>query len=271
MLGFNRLYSFAVAAALVLPGSAACQQGAPASSSLGLALGVSDFHQRDDVLSPVAFRGAIATADASFERRAGRMLIAFDGSYGVGHTNSDVMPRDVRQHVGRFSVTVVRALGAQPGGNGLTLFAGGGFSSVGSVTDVFARDATTHYQYWDWSYYWAHSLDLAARAELADSRRTVGLHATASVLRLVSRPNNGKDYNAENARVSEAWARSVVRGSPEYVWNRPVVFAEAEFKQRLGSRLQLRVAYDFSFASSARPQPIGVYMNRFLLGLVRAM
>ena len=33
MLGFNRLYSFAVAAALVLPGSAACQQGAQATST----------------------------------------------------------------------------------------------------------------------------------------------------------------------------------------------------------------------------------------------
>ena len=269
MMISTRLLSFAVAAALLLPGTAACQR---ASTTVGLSLGVTDYHQRDVSLSSAAFRGAIASAEATFERRAGRTLLAFDGSYGEGHIGSDALPRDVRQHAGRFSLALLRAVRVSDlDGRGLTLLAGGGVSSLGSVTDVFARDAATGYAYWDWSYFWAHSLDLAGRAQLSGSRRSLALHVTASATRLVSRPNNGKDYNAENARVSESWPRSILRGSPEYAWNHPVVFARGEYRQRLGPRLQLQATWAFTFASTTRRQPIGVYANRLLLGLLRTL
>ncbi len=269
MIHMSRLYPFAAVAVLGIPGPAACQQTATATAMVGVSIGVSDFHEHDDELSPITYRGAVPFAGASYERRTARTVLAFEGSYGLGHTNSDVLPRDVQQHLAHISVTVLGALRSPADGQGLTVFAGGGVSTLGAVTDLIARDARTNYSYRDWSYYWAHSVDAAGRAELTRGRSSLAVAVRASLFRLEARPNNGKDYNAENARISDSWPRSLLRGSPSYAWDRPVVSAQGEFRQRLGRRLLLRAAYDFTYASSARPQPIGLYMNRVQVGLLR--
>ncbi len=272
MISMSRWYPFAVVAVLGIPSTAACQESAPASSTVGISLGVSDFHEHDDNLSPITYRGSIPSLGATYERRGARTLVAFEATYALGHTNSEVLPRDVQQHVAHVSFTVLRALGApKPNGRGLTFFLGGGASTLGAVTDLIARDAATNYSYRDWSYFWAHSLDLAARAELRRGPRSVALQVSGSVFRLDARPNNGKDYNAENARVTDSWPRSLLGGSPRYAWDRPVLSARAEYRQRLGRRLQLWAACDFTYAASARPQPVGLYMNHLQLGLLRGL
>ena len=272
MIAYRWVVSTVVAVAIVLPGRCAAQQPGAATAVLGVAVGTGDFHQRDDYVAPVTFHGAILSTSALFERRSGRTLVGVEGHFGLGHTNSSLLPRDVHQHVAQLSFAVLHELtSVQPPAHGLALFAGGGVSTFGGITDVVARDATTGYSYRDWSYYWSHSVDVAVRAELSASRRTLAVRVTAPVFRLVARPNNGKDFNGDNAWVSRSWPRALTRGRPEYAWDRPVLFAQTELRQSLGGRLQFRAAYDFTYASSDRPLPLGMYMNRFLVGMVRRM
>lgn len=255
---------------LALTRPARGQESVPAGRALGLSLGLADWHQRDDYLSPVIYRGALPSVGALLEVQSGRLLYALRGEYAAGRTNSAVLPRDVRQHEARVSLALLRAFRSAPGDRpGFAVFAGGGLSSFGGVTDIHARDAATNYTYWDWSWYWSHSVDLVARADFSARTRRVGVQVTAPALRLVSRPNNGKNYNRDNEWVSDAWPRALTRGRPEGMWQRPVLFGEVDYRQQLGRRLQLRLAYEVTYASSARPARLGMYMNRFSLGLVR--
>ena len=263
------LSALTLAAGLALPGRAAGQQREHAASGLGLAIGIADFHQRDEYVSPVTFRAAIVAANALFEKRSTRMLHSIEASFSVGHPNSATLPRDDQQRVGRLAYSLLRALGDPERRDGrLVLFLGGGLSTFGEVTVLDASDATWNYTYRDWSWYWAHSVDLAARLEYAAAARSAAVRLATPAVRLVSRPNNGKDFNAGNERVSREWLRGLAGGKLTYPWNGPMLVGETDYRQRMSARLQLRAAYDFTYASSDRPRALAMYMHQLLVGFL---
>lgn len=267
----DRAAAFALAVSVLFPLSALAQQATAPRRVLAVELGRSGFHQRDQNLSPVTFRGGLPSVGVALEARATRTTRAFAASYGAGHINSAVLPRDVYQHVARASLTFLRELSsAGSAGDGFSFLAGGGLSSFGAITDLRAIDVATGYSYRDWSWYWSHNLDVAARAQVSLGGRTLALQVSAPVVRLVSRPNNGKDYDGDNAWVSASWPRALLHGKPEYFWSRPALAGEAEIRQRLGAHLQLRATYEFTYASAERPAPFGMYMNRITVGLARS-
>ncbi len=267
----ERIATFALAASLLVPFAARAQEATVSRRVLAIELGRSGFHQRDQNLSPVTFRGGLLSGGVMLEARSATTLWGFAASYGAGHINSAVLPRDVYQHVARASLTFLREVkpaGSQ--GDGLSFFAGGGLSSFGAITDLRATDPATAYSYRDWSWYWSHDLDVSGRAQLTTGGRTLALQASVPVVRLVSRPNNGKDYDGDNAWVSASWPRAMVRGKAEYFWSRPALAGEAELRQRLGPHVQLQAKYEFTYASAEKPVPFGMYMNRFMVGLARS-
>jgi hypothetical protein len=267
----DRAAAFALVVSVLFPLSALAQQATVSGRVLAVELGRSGFHQRDQNLSPVAFRGGLPSVGIMLEARATRAIWAFAASYGSGHINSAVLPREVYQHVARASLTWLRELSpARSTGDGFSFLAGGGLSTFGAITDLRAIDPATGYSYRDWSWYWSHNLDMAARAQLSLGGRTLALHVSAPILRLVSRPNNGKDYDGDNAWVSASWPRALLHGKPEYFWSRPAFSGEADIRQRLSGRLQLRATYSFTYASAERPAPLGLYMNRITVGLARS-
>ena len=264
-----RLVPLALLGSLAVPHAARCQSGSRAASAVGLSLGLTGFHQRDEYLSPVTYGGTILSAALTYERRAARSLFTAEVTFAQGAINSAALPRDVIQHVGRVAVAQLGALGgADAGPRPLTVFVGGGLSSFGSITEFRATDPRSGYSYTDASWYWSHNLDLALRGEYRGRSRLFALTLTAPVVRLVSRPANGKFFNADNARVYDHWLNAMTGGRLELPWDDLALSGEAEYRQPLGHRLQLRAAYAFGCASSGRPLAMGMYMNRLLVGLL---
>jgi len=259
-------------AALALPAVVASQVPDRPEHAMGLAIGLSDFHQRDEYLAPVTYGGTILAGSALYERRHGRALLRVDAAATIGGTSAGALPRDARQYVARLSVTVLHALG-DPGAEGRrwTVYVGGALTTFGAICDFKATDTEYGYTYEDVSWYWSHSLDLALRAEYRRGARSVSLQLSSPALRLVSRPENGKEYNAANDRVTDSWPRAMLGGRLEFPWENALVFGQAEYRQRLGGRLQLRAAYDFTYAMSDRPLALGMYMNQLQVGLLWPM
>jgi len=263
------LASLAAAVAITLPARGSCQDAARPASALGFSVGVADFHQRDEYLAPAAYRGTDLAGSVLFERRTARTVLAIEATASVGGINSAALPRDVEQYVARLSVAVLRALGdPDRPGRRLTLYAGGGVSTFGAITDFKATDAVYGYSYGDMSWYWSHSADLRARAEYRTAARGLAIEVTSPMIRLVSRPENGKAYNARNERIIAAWPKAITGGRMEFVWSRLAVSGRVEYRQQLGGRTRVRVAYDFAYASSDRPLPLGMYLNQLVVGLL---
>ena len=265
----------ALALAAAAPAASSAQAPLPpASRALGLTFGVADFHQRDEYLAPATYAGAMLAAGIGYERRGARTLLDVEAAATFGRTDSPTLPRDVHQYTGRVAVTLLRALGAAGDtGRRLRLYAGGGLTALASVTDFKTRDlAYGGTSYGDASWYWSRSLDLVARAEYRLGRRAVALQLSVPALRLVSRPETGKFFPGGKPRVAASVLGAVVAGSPEAPWENPVLFGRAEVRQGLGGGggggLVLRAVYDFSYVSSDRPLPLGMYCNAFQVGVL---
>jgi len=259
------VHGLALSLALALPAAAAGQTPGRATTAFGLAAGVSDFHQRDEYLAPATYGGTLLAGSALFERRSDRALLRFDAAASIGRIDSDALPRDVHQYVARLSVTLLRALGApRAPGRGPQLLAGGALSAFGAMTDFKVADPSYGTTYHDVSWDWLRSLDLVLRAEQGSDTRRIAVQLAVPALRWVSRPPSGKDFDVEH----RTWGRALLGGRLEFPWDRAVVFGEVEYRQRVGDRVQLRVGYDFAYASSDRPLPLGMYVNMLQVGLL---
>jgi len=251
--------------ALALAAPAAAQTAGRVATAFGLAAGVADTHQRDEYLAPATYRGAVFAASALFERRSERTLLRFDLAASAGRINAEALPRDAHHYAIRLSGSLLRALGAPPApGRGLHLFAGGALSAFGAFTDFRVSDPVSGPTYNDVSWYWLRSLDLMLRAERGGDARRVSVQLSTPVVRWVSRPPDGKDFDV----AYRTWSRGLLGGRLEYPWSSTVVFGAVEYRQRLGGGVQLRAAYDFAYASADRPLPLGMYFNTLQLGVL---
>lgn len=262
------------AAALFLPVTALAQ-GAPArpaggvARSLGVTLSLTSVHMKDEYLSPLIYRGWIPSAAVSAWRSAASSRQELYLSFGVGHIDSHTLPRDVSEHLGELTYTYMRAVGtATAAGARTAIFVGGGVSSTMSFTDFDATDPSSGYTYFDRSWYWSHALNVEAEAEYrAGGRGRLVAHFSAPVVRLVSRPKNGHDFNASNARVIHGVLNAARPGPAVGLWQDPAMACRLAYRQRLGTRGSLEVGYAFAYATSSTPMALHMYTEGFHVGL----
>lgn len=244
------------------------QQRKESVPSVRFSLGVNDFHFRDDYLSPHTFSKAMFISGLSYQLRTQHYLHSVDLTYSYGHPNSKIQPRDVTANMGSLAYSVLREIASkQIAGNPLDLMVGAGVSAFISNTTFIAADKHYSYEFFDQSWYCSKSFNLLFRSEYQLSKQNgVSLQFTLPVFSFVSRPENGHSFNPDNAKVISNFLNSEDQGKPEFLWDNVALVVDLGFKQQLGNRCNLTIDYVFNYATSDRPLPLQMYMNRFLVG-----
>jgi hypothetical protein len=248
----------------------ACEQPQQESvHSLGFGIGINEFHARDEYLSPYIFSGTMFTSMLSYQLKTEHFRHAIVATYSTGHPNSDIQPREVTERIGSLSYSLARTLDVEyVAGNPLEVSLGTGISSFASHTTFDAIDVTSNYAYLDRSWYWSHSLNLLFRGEYQFAGHSgLSLQVTMPVFRLVSRPANGHEFNEKNAEVIDDFLKAAGKGTSEFFWDNLVLMCEVGYTQRISDHLGFRAGFQFDYTSSDRPLPLGMYMNRLLIGL----
>ncbi len=260
---------------VLFPLSAFCQNGQSAEPqqkepvhSLGFSIGVNDFHFRDEYLSPHIFSKAMFSSRLSYQLQAKQYLHSIDLSYSCGHPNSAIQPRNVSENIGSISYAISRIIDVEHiAGNPLKLSVGAGVSTFVVSTDFDAEDKRYSYVWNEQSWYCSNSLNLHLNGDYQLSNKTsLCMQFTLPVFLLVSRPEIGHNWNAENMKVIDNFLNVEVQGKPEFFWDNVVLAGELVYKQQLGDHYNLRLNYAFNYIASDRPLSLQMYMNRFLMG-----
>lgn len=256
----------------ILLGATAWSQSADTAGTppafLGVSLGASDFHVKDRYLSPFTYRGLLFASRLTCELPAVGALHSIEAAYATGSPASTLQTRELTEKIGEFSYTLrYNITGWTIGGRSLLLSAGGGLSSFVANTDFDTHDSFG-VLYHDQSWYWAHSLNAAARLEYsAWEGGAFTLDLTAPLFSLVSRPGNGHWMSNDNIRVGQNFLRAALNGQAVYPWDTFPVFARLSLRERVGDHVALRGSYRFNYASADAPVPMGMYANTFLAGM----
>ncbi|MDD5363489.1 MAG: hypothetical protein PHN88_15310 [Ignavibacteria bacterium] len=237
--------------------------------SLGLSLGLNNYHSRDEYLSPVIFSGNMFYSGLHYQLNTGRYMHNAEASYSFGNPDSDVQPRDVKEKIGYFSYSFVRLIGSeQLAGNPLEIRIGGGVSSFAAHTDFDAVDKTYNYTFYDRSWYWSHSVNLLFGSEYKLSgQNNISVQISLPVFSLVSRPREGHHFDRDNLIVYDNFLKAAARCSPEYLWDNFVIHFEAAYKQKLDENISVSLNYRFNYSSIDRPYNMRSYMNQFFAGI----
>lgn len=243
-------------------------QNTQSRRSVGLAAGVCDFHLLDQYLSPYIFSGSMFSSRLSFQLQARRILHRVDLSYSYGHPDSEIQPRDVTENIGYLSYSLSEAIDeAHIAGNPLILSFGAGVSFFISNTNFIGADKKYSYKWEEQSWYCSNSLDLHFNGEYQTSgKNSFFLQLTLPAWSLISRPENGHIYNAENRRVIFHFLNAELQGKPAFFWEQMAIKSEIGFRQLITSNCRLNLNYQFLYASSDRPMDLKMYMNQWMLG-----
>ena len=250
-----------------------CQEGQPKEQqksvhSLGISLGVNDFHFRDEYLSPHIFSKSSFSTQLSYQIRAKHYLHNIEVDFSTGHPNSEIQPRNVSENIGSVSYAISRVIDVEHiAGKPLELSLGAGVSSFIVSTDFVAEDKRYSYEWNEQSWYCSNSLGIHASGNYQISDKTgFSIQLALPVFSLVSRPENGHSFNAENAKVIDKFMNVELQGKPEFFWDNAALACELGYKQQLGKHCNLKLNYLFNYATSDRPAHLQMYMNRFLAG-----
>lgn len=258
---------------LFMYSAAFCQENQPnvqqkSVHSLGISLGVDDFHFREEYLSPHIFSKSLFSTQLSYQIRTKLYLHNIEVDFSTGHPNSDIQPRNVTENIGSVSYAISRVIDVEHiAGKPLELSVGAGVSTFIVSTDFVAEDKRYSYEWNEQSWYCSNSLNLHLDGKYQlSSKKSFSIQFTLPLFSLVSRPENGHGFNTENAKVIDHFLNVEVQGKPEFFWDNAALACELGYKQQLGNRCHLKLNYLFNYASSNRPAHLQMYMNRFMAG-----
>ena len=239
-------------------------------NTLGLSLGVNDFHIKDEYLSPNIFSGPMFSSKILFQHKTEETRHRVSLYFSAGQINSTDQPRDVKQYVGSIVYSYLHSIySLKVGENPLELFIGGGISSYMVHTNFKTTDINYDYTFFDQSWYWSHEADIYFRAEYSfGDRYSIAGEIGSPLAGIVSRPENGHYFNANNAKIINNFMNASIGGKPSFLWDNPVLFSEIEYRQRISLQLDLIFDYSFKFTSSNEPLPLRMYTNNAQAGIL---
>ncbi len=245
------------------------EPGGSPENSLGINIGLSDFHVKDAFLSPAVFSGTMFLSDLSYTLRAGSNLHSVEVSFTRGHPTSDIQPRDVTQYLGYVSYGFTHVVaGLDAWGHPLEISFGGGISTSLGNTDMYSVDTQANYVFADQSWYWSHAVNIEFRSDyMFSERRQLSARLSVPVVQLVSRPENGHYFNSSNIDVSRNFLNAAKQGRLKFPWNDVAAAAKLVYIQPVSESFNVLLTYDFRYFSADRPLGMGMYMNNFLAGI----
>ena len=240
--------------------------------SLGVSIGINDFHQLDKYLSPLIFNGINFASKISFQAKTKDNRHRIDGFFTIGTLNPDIQQREVTLKGGYISYSFVHSLHSwELAGHQLQLSIGPGISSYVMNTDFNTTDETGYITL-DQSWYWSHSFNLIFLGNyIFDKNKNISLQFTIPFAELVSRPENGHRLSQTNLDVVDKnFLNASKQGKLEYLWNNFVFFTDLEYHQSINNNFELGLGYRFGWVSSDKPASIlftSMYMNQLFAGI----
>jgi hypothetical protein len=250
-----------------------CQEEQPSAQqkpvhSLGISIGINDFHFRDEYLSPHIFSSILFSSAISYQFKAKQTLHRFNATFNTGHPNSTIQPRNVTENIGSLQYTISRVFDVEHiAGQPLELSLGAGVSTFIASTNFNAIDQRYNYVWNEQSWYSSNSLNLQFGGECQISdHNNLSIQITLPMFRLVSRPEIGHSFNAENDKVIQHFLNVESQGKPEWFWQNAIMACELGYRHQIGKFCSLKLNYLFNYVTSDRPLPLQMYMNRVLVG-----
>jgi hypothetical protein len=234
---------------------------------ISISSGIDDFHEKDEKLSNLIFRGICFSAKASYlyELSDSRHLI--NAHFSKGAINSDLKLNDeVRQITASLDYTYLRKISRfHIMGKNADLFLGGCLKSY-----LFEVLMTTSVPYYDIQYeeswYWSHSINFSLSGEYKlNELDKLSFWLNSPLMSLVSRP----DYSLSmrNYEVQKNFTGALAYGEMDFFWNNIVIDAEIKYNKEIASNVDLQATYEFSYTSTKISQMLRLYSNNLYLGV----
>lgn len=238
--------------------------------TIALSGGIADVGIRDEFVTPVVYRAPLLSLRLSLERRMRSGHQRLECRYAGGALESDILPRDVREHLAGVSWSRFWPVHAWPlpGAGMVALRAGGGVSTTFSDTDFRGPEGFSLVEVIDESWYWAHAVDFGlALAWTPDAgRSSVSVEAVSPIVRLVSRPDYAHSLARRNHDASGNFLRSALGGRLTPPWRDPSLTVGATGVRQIGDRLAIQAGWQLGWWSAESPQPLRLFSNDFLAG-----
>jgi len=240
------------------------RQNNQSTNSVGIGIGLNDFHSKDKYFSPYIYSGLDFSSRIFYRNASDNSRHAADMYFSTGGISSDEQPRDVTLYSWLISYAYTYTVHAlDVSGRPLELSLGGGLSTFGALINM-----PMGYNNGDASWYGAHNFNVHVRSDYRlGERSSLSLQLTTPIVRLVSRPKNGHSLAETNNW--DRWDENLP-SEVEFFWENLVLFSEIEYRHRLSDHVGLQGTYWFGYASSDRPAEllsINMYMNNFLVGI----
>ncbi|MEW6194984.1 MAG: hypothetical protein AB1521_07510 [Bacteroidota bacterium] len=236
---------------------------------LGGAIGLNDFHIKDEYLSPYPFGGIMFSSKLLFEAESESGKHALETYFSTGKIDSDEQPRNVTPTIVSLSYSYTHVIDNwEIAERSFKFSLGAGISSFVMNTDFVTESQAGVGEYYDQSWYWSHSLNFLAGGDYALSENKIlSAQLVLPFFRIVSRPYNGHWNNPKNSEIiSDNFLNAALDGRREFFWDNFVLYCAVEYKQKLKENIYLHGGYRFNFVSSGSPLPMNSYMNNFLIG-----
>ena len=269
------LLSIILLSIVCIPDKAVCQteqtlQSEQTQYSVGVGLGINDFHIKDEYVSPYPFRGGLFSSFLNFQARSGNNRHEVDIYFSTGRTNPEKQTFKSIEKMGSLSYSFMHQFGKwDVAGSPLGLFFGAGISSFAINSDLTTYSKLGEGSFHDHAWYWSHSFNIYASSNyILSESQTISFTLNLPFFEMVSRPENGHWMSSNNYNVMYNSFFNAVKGSKgEFLWDNFVVHCGITYSQKLNDRIALQGTYGFNYTSSDRPLQMGMYMNNLLIGI----
>ena len=239
--------------------------------SLGLNIGVNDFHFRDKYMTPYIFSGMIFSSGIQFKVSTENNRHIIRLLFSTGGISSDKQNRDVNPYIGNISYHFIHSIDHLPVfGKPLRFFLGAGISLFGNYTSFDANGQTAGSVSYDDTWYINESLNFCPAVEYVVGRgESITISFTLPVAGFIRRPENGHYFSSKNQEVIDNKLKVFTGGRLNFFWQNFALLSEAEYIFQVNNKIRLHGNYYFGYSGSDNPAEslsTGMYMNNFLVG-----
>lgn len=230
------------------------------TNSLSVSIGLSDFHVRDEIASPLTYGNRTLRLGIEYNAKKDlyRHIIELDGYYGLIYIRFPKYETENIRGSLRYSYLhlIHRAkLFSSP----LVFYIGGCIHTF--LNHSSYREYITTSGIIEAPWYWSHSLGLSLLTHYQFKENEFTIHCNYSILSNVSRPAYSYVPGTQTSEPIKPL------GKMEMFWNHQKFRAKLEYIHRLGKLWNISASYNFEYLCYPNPRKIALYMNNVYFGV----
>jgi len=232
------------------------------TNSIGVSIGLSDFHVRDELASPLIYRhmGITGSGEYVLSGENYKHLFEASGYYDILKSSSEHYEAENGRIGGRYNylhkITELNLFK-----NRLTVFGGGGIYSF--LNYSFYREFISEIGLITISYYMLHSAELSIWLDYSiGSSNQLSLKLNLPLISNASRPT----YSTATPGTNQVGEFSLF-GTMAAFWETPAVQLKTAYSFKISKLVSISAQYVFHYLYYSVPRKIAMYMNDFRVGI----